>query len=85
MRGEGRSVSEGGRRCARVYACRVWGGTERTRSYKVVGSVTSGSGSGSVSVVGGGVGERAVGESEGEGVSSCDESGLRANKLKTIV
>lgn len=92
VRGEGgiSGGSEVGERWVRVYVCRVWGGTERTRSYKAVGSVTSGSGS--VSVVGGGVGERATGESvcesEGEGVCSCalgNESGLRVKRLKTIV
>jgi len=97
MRGEGiiSGGSEVGERWARVYACKVWGGTERTRLYKAVESVTSGSGSGSVSVVhelGGGVGKRGTGESvweiEGEGECSCglgSESGLRVKRLKTIV
>lgn len=85
MRGE-RGIGEGsevGERCARVYACRVCGGTEHTRSYKAVGSVISGS----VWVVGGGVDERATGESEGEGVCSWTggEPGLRVKRLKTIV
>lgn len=95
MRGEG-GISWGSEvweRWARVYACRVWGGTERTRSYRAVESVTSGSGSGSVvQELGGGVGKRGTGESvweiDGEGVCSWalgGESGLRANRLKTIV
>lgn len=87
MRGE-REIgggSEVGERCVSMYVCRVWGGTEHTRSYKAVGSVTSGSGS--VWVVGGGVEERATGESEGEGVCNWTggEPGLRVKRLKTIV
>lgn len=73
----GEGGSEVGERWARVYACRVWGGTEHTRLYKAVGSVTSDWVVGG----GGGDGERATGESEGEGVCSC----LRVKRLKTIV